>query len=242
MSHISQDAASDISERFTNLAHLSSAVGHHVINAYSAIVSNAEILRLTARSNMPADPVALADLIIRTAVEASTVARLLIDYTRPVTQIDEGSVALDGLIAEIVEARRSDGRSRYSWTVAPGEVPPIRGDADQLRAMVEHLIRNAEEAMSGSGGTIALSTDLDHRGWIALEVADTGPGMAPELVERAVEPFFSTKAGHLGVGLSIANGIWRRHRGNLALKSRPGEGARVRLCVDPDEGGLPGLR
>ena len=240
MPHV-EDAA-ETSERLTDLAHLASAVGHHVINAYAAIVSNAEILRLTAQSDEPPDPVAIADLIIRTAVEASTVARRLIDYTRPVTQIGEGSVSLDGLIAEIVEARRCDGRSRYSWTAAPGEVPPIRGHADQLRAMIGHLIRNAEEAMSGSGGTIALSTGLDHRGWIALEVADTGPGMTPDLVERAVEPFFSTKAGHLGVGLSIANGIWRRHRGNLALKSRPGEGARVRLCVDPVEGGLSGSR
>ncbi len=239
---MSHDHASDTSERLTNMAHLSSAVGHHVINAYSAIVSNAEILRLTARSNIPADPVALADIIIRIAVEASTVARRLIDYTRPVTQPGEGLVALDKLIVEVVETCRGEGRSRYSWTVAPGEVPPIVGHADQLRAMLGHLIRNAEEAMSGSGGTIRLSTEMDNRGWIALEISDTGAGMTPELVERAVEPFFSTKNGHMGGGLSIANGIWRRHRGTMALKSRPGEGTRVRLCVDPQEGGVPGLR
>ncbi|MDB5353092.1 MAG: histidine kinase [Planctomycetota bacterium] len=239
---MSHDDTSDPSERLTNLAHLSSAVGHHVINAYSAIVSNAEILRLTARSNVPADPVALADLIIRTGVEASTVARRLIDYTRPVTQIGESPVALDALIAEVVEAHRGDSRSHFSWTVAPGAVPSIRGHVAQLRAMLGHLIRNAEEAMTGSGGTISLSTEMDDRGWIALEIGDTGPGMAPELVERAVEPFFTTKNGHMGVGLSISNGIWRRHRGTMALKSRPGEGTRVRLCVDPKEGGLPGLR
>jgi signal transduction histidine kinase len=67
-----------------------------------------------------------------------------------------------------------------------------------------------------------------------LEVRDTGHGIPHATVERAVEPFFTTKAGHFGVGLSIANGIWRRHRGTLALRSQAGEGTTVRLCVEPD--------
>ena len=232
----------DTQERLTDLAHLGSAVGHHVINGYAAIVSNAEILRLTAQSATPTDPVAIADIIIRTAVEASAVARRLIDYTRPETHIGEERVALDTLIVEITEARQADGRARCSWSVDPKPVPTIRGHADQLRAMIGHLIRNAEEGMSGTGGTISLSTAVDTRGWIALEVVDTGPGMTADVQERAVEPFFSTRNGKMGVGLSIANGIWRRHRGTLALKTRPGEGTCVRLCVDPVEGGLPGLR
>ncbi len=58
--------------------------------------------------------------------------------------------------------------------------------------------------------------------------------MPAQVQERAVEPFFTTKSGHAGVGLSIANGIWRRHRGTLALQSQTGEGTRVRLCVEPD--------
>jgi two-component system, NtrC family, sensor kinase len=50
---------------------------------------------------------------------------------------------------------------------------------------------------------------------------------------RATEPFFSTKPGHPGIGLSIANGIWRRHRGTLSIRSRPDEGTLIRLCVEP---------
>jgi two-component system NtrC family sensor kinase len=74
---------------------------------------------------------------------------------------------------------------------------------------------------------------LDQRGWVALEVADTGKGMRPEDLERAVEPFFTTKNGHLGVGLSVANGIWRRHRGTLSIHSKINEGTTLRLCVEP---------
>jgi len=231
----------DTTERLSDLAHLSSAVGHHVINAYAAIVSNAEILRLTAGSDTPPDPIAIADVIIRTAVEAAAVARRLIDYTRSVTSIGEDQVALDALTAEIVAERKAEGSKRISWSADPAPVPPIRGHADQLKAMILHLIRNAEEGMSATGGMISLSTEVDARGWIALEVIDTGPGMTREIHERAVEPFFTTKNGHMGVGLSIANGIWRRHRGTLALKTRPGDGTCVRLCVNPVEVGLSGL-
>ncbi len=241
MAHDDDDL--DAPERLTNIAHLSSAVGHHVINAYSTIVSNAEILLWTAERGVPADPVAIAArIIIGTAVDAAAVARRLIDYSRPVTTIGDDLVPLDRMLAEIFEEERTNGRARFAWTVHPAPVPPIRGHADQLRAMIGHLILNAEESMAGTEGQIALSTAIDDRGWIAIEVVDTGPGMTPEIQERAVEPFFTTKNGHMGVGLSIANGIWRRHRGTMALKTRPGEGTRVRLCVNPVEGGLPGIR
>src|SRR6516162_1632455 len=68
-----------------DLGHLSSAVGHNVINAFSAIVSNAEILRLRMAMPTPVEPTDLADLIITTAMDAATVARRLIDFTRPIT-------------------------------------------------------------------------------------------------------------------------------------------------------------
>jgi signal transduction histidine kinase len=98
--------------------------------------------------------------------------------------------------------------------------------------MLDQLTTNSVEA-GGDGTEINLATSVDSRGWVVLEVRDTGRGMPPEVLERAVEPFFSTKAGHLGVGLSIANGIWRRHKGTLAVRSRPGEGTTVRLCIEP---------
>jgi signal transduction histidine kinase len=99
--------------------------------------------------------------------------------------------------------------------------------------MLRHLISNAYEAIPKKGGVIALSTGNDARGWVVLELRDSGRGMDDTTMVRATEPFFSTKPGHLGVGLSIANGIWRRHRGTMAFRSRPDEGTEVRLCVEP---------
>jgi len=237
-----EESPADTIERLIGLGHLAGGIGHHVINAFSAIVSNAEILRLTAGEPDAPDPIVTADTIIKTAVEASSVARRLIDYTRPITFIGDDTVSLDALIARVVEEERAKERPGVEWRTELTPVPTIRGHGDQLRSMFAHLIANAIEAMPQGGGSITLAAGLDARGWVALEVRDTGKGMSPEEVLRAVEPFFTTKPGRFGVGLSIANGIWRRHRGTLALKTRPGEGTQVRLCVDPVEKPLLGLR
>jgi len=216
-----------------DLGHVSSAVGHNVINAFSAIVSNAEILRIKLTAPSPGDLDDLADMVIATALEAATVARRLIDFTRPVTSIGDESLDLGALIAEFVGARRLDGPEGVTWSTDLQPIPPIRGQADDLRAMLDRIVTNSLEARVGRPMEIAFSTSLDSRGWVMLEVRDSGRGMEPEVIERAVEPFFTTKGGRLGVGLSIANGIWRRHKGTLSIRSAPGEGTVLRLCVEP---------
>lgn len=238
------DKMAETTERLNNLGHLSAGVGHHVINAFSAIVSNAELLRLKPPPPHVIDPASLADTIVQTALEASTVARRLIDYTRPVTSIDRGDPAvsstavptvvhLDRLVEDVVSDQLEQGPPGVDWVTELGGPPPIRGHSDQLQAMLGHLLLNAYEAMPSQEGTIWISTSTDARGWVVLELRDSGQGMESEVMIRAVEPFFSSKHGHLGVGLSIANGIWRRHRGTLSLRSQPGAGTTVRLCVEP---------
>jgi signal transduction histidine kinase len=217
-----------------DVGHLASGVGHHVINAFSAIVSNAELLRIRmAPTAPPIDPAAIADMVIDTAMEASTVARRLIDYTRPITSIGEDRLRLDQVVGDFVEGRKP-GNPAVAWSTRLDPVPPILGLAKHLHSMLDLLTTNSLEAMEGADEqTLSLTTSVDPRGWVMLEIGDSGRGMEPEILEQAVEPFFSTKSGHLGIGLSIANGIWRRHRGTLSLRSRPGEGTVVRLCVEP---------
>ncbi|MHB1560714.1 MAG: ATP-binding protein, partial [Isosphaeraceae bacterium] len=60
----------------------------------------------------------------------------------------------------------------------------------------------------------------------------SGSGMMPEVLKRATEPFFTTKPGRSGVGLTAAHGIWRRHRGAFSIESQPGAGTMIRLSVE----------
>lgn len=231
MAHENRDG--DTQDRLTDLAHLSAGIGHHVINAFSAIVSNAEILRLSPQMAETIDPLAVADVIVKTAIEASTVARRLIDFTRPVTTTNYHPTLLHEVLGAIADQQKQASRPGVEWITELDPVPPVLANAQQLDAMLDHLITNAYEAIPLSGGQVRLATTVDSRGWVVIELADTGRGMTPEVHQHAVEPFFTTKPGRFGVGLTIANGIWRRHRGTLGIQTRPDEGTRIRMFIEP---------
>lgn len=240
MSGGSRDQLDD-AERLKELGHLSAAVGHQVINAFSAIVSNAELIRSHAKE--PACDVhelaALGAAIIENALGASQVPRRLIDWTRRVTApgFDQpgdppGLIDLNQLIRETVEAQRDVTSLAVEWVLDLNPIPKVRGNAPQLRSLLAYLIANAFEALPRGGGTVGFRTHLDPRNWVVLEIRDTGSGMSPEVLKRATEPFFTTKSGRSGTGLTIAHGIWRRHRGALSIDSQPGGGTTIRLAVE----------
>ncbi len=232
----------DDSESFNDLGHLSAAVGHHVINAFSAVVSNAEMIRsrCTLGGANQTEFQALATSIVEASLGASQVARHLIDWTRRLTAIETqppGSapqwVDINRLIQEVVDLQRASNPSKVEWRLDLGPVPAIIGDRFQLHSMFNHLIRNACEALPEGSGRVTFTTLVDRRNWLVIEVGDSGCGMSPETTKRATEPFFSTKSGHDGVGLTIAQAIWRRHRGAVSIESTQGQGTIIRLAVGP---------
>jgi signal transduction histidine kinase len=228
-------------ERLKELGHLSAAVGHHVINAFSAVVSNAELIRSHAKSPTCDlnELAALAAAIIENALGASHVPRRLIDFTRRFTSpgFDQKAdpivlIDLNQLIRETVELQEKSADSAVEWVLNLNPIPMIRGSASQIRSLLGYLIQNAREAMPKGRGRISFTTQVDDRNWVFLEVRDSGNGMTPEVLKHATEPFFTTKAGRSGIGLTVAHGIWRRHRGALSIESQPGEGTVIRLGVE----------
>jgi signal transduction histidine kinase len=224
----------------TVLGHLSSAVGHHVINSFSTIVSQGEILRsLTGPwEQEPGEFHDRIEAMIQTALDASALTRRLIEISHGFTTVEPGQpgrppeeIHLDRLAAAAVEEKRERMEGNVSMGLNLAPTPPIYGQASPLRFMLESLLQNAWESLPRNGGTIGVSTVVDDRNWIVLEIRDSGAGMTEEVLEHAVEPFFSTKPDHLGIGLTVAKGIWRRHRGTLMIDSQPGQGTTVRLSV-----------
>jgi two-component system NtrC family sensor kinase len=223
------------------LGYLSSAVGHHVINAFSAIVSNAELLRSRAKTGLdPAELDLMASSIVATALDASHVARRLIDRARSVTSVEANAVGpepsmvdLNRVVTETIESERRAHGEGVHYLPNLNPVPLIAGDAAQLRSMLGHILQNARESMPAGSGVVALSTSTDPRNWVFLTIRDSGCGMVPEVLKQAAEPFFTTKPERWGVGLTIAHGIWRRHRGALSIESHPGLGTTIRLSIGP---------
>jgi CheY-like chemotaxis protein len=106
----------------------------------------------------------------------------------------------------------------------------LKGDPTALGQALTSLCANAIQAMP-EGGTLWLRTRNDGPHAVVLEVEDSGIGMAPEALHRAMAPFYTTRPSNTGsgLGLAIVYGTVRSHRGTIDLQSEPGRGTLVRL-------------
>ena len=95
-------------------------------------------------------------------------------------------------------------------------------DVEMIEQALVNLVLNAVEAAAGTpGARVELRAWAGPGGRAVIEVADNGPGIEPDVLERVFVPFFSTKAGGSGIGLSLAHRIARLHGGTLAVESEP---------------------
>ena len=119
------------------------------------------------------------------------------------------------------------------------DLPILQGDRVQLQQVILNLIINAVQAMSSvSEGPRALlvSTARTEPDSICVEVRDSGPGLAPEVLERLFEPFYTTKPNGLGLGLSICRSIVEAHGGHLWANANMPRGAVFSFTVPADPG------
>jgi signal transduction histidine kinase len=110
-----------------------------------------------------------------------------------------------------------------------GTLPDAILAADQIRQVFSNLLLNARDAMP-EGGTLHIRTRavrcVDNlRIWVRILIADTGTGIAPEIIGDIFEPFVTTKGEKgTGLGLWIVRGIVHNHEGRISVRSRPGKG------------------
>ncbi len=107
---------------------------------------------------------------------------------------------------------------RYVAELEPGLM--VMGDRDQLTQVLVNLVKNAEEAMGSTGGAVTVKT-LGAGAQIVLEVADSGPGIPPDLKDRIFEPYVTSKPQGTGLGLAIAMRIAQEHDGRMEVGNVP---------------------
>ncbi len=120
--------------------------------------------------------------------------------------------------------------------------PKVTGavmDRIEIQQVLVNLMRNAVEAMQGMPTRqLTVSTHRDSKDIVSVSVSDTGPGLAPEVAKRLFEPFVTTKAQGMGMGLNICRTIIESHGGRLWADTNPSGGAvfRFRLPASSEEG------
>jgi signal transduction histidine kinase len=150
------------------------------------------------------------------------------------TNLDEGPVDLGELVrasARLIEPRAKAGQVRVAADVA-GSMPKVRGDARRLKQVLINLLANAVK-FTPPGGRVTAEARLDPDGGTVLAVRDTGIGMRPEDIPRALEPFaqvdsaLSRRFEGTGLGLPLSRKLVELHGGSLAVESEPGHGTTV---------------
>jgi two-component system NtrC family sensor kinase len=166
---------------------------------------------------------------------AGSVTRRLLhwarDMDRPTDVLDVNKLLTRTIY--LLENDLAAGNVRIVRRFEP-DLPMAVGDEPEIIQVFLHLMKNALDAMKGTGGTLTMTTAL-RDGLIVIQVADTGPGIPPELVERIFEPFFTTKPAGEGTGLGLAISAWivQRAGGQIAVDSVPGKGATFTVTLQP---------
>ncbi len=146
-------------------------------------------------------------------------------------EAEPAPVLLDDLLASVVDLQRFQrGLSPMETQLElAGGLPPVRGIEPLLRHLLLALVSNARQALLGREDPGLLLTASSEGTMVRIAVEDRGPGMSDREREQAFQPFYTTWPGHLGIGLTVAQGLARRHAGTLTLEAGTAGGTRAVL-------------
>jgi signal transduction histidine kinase len=208
------------SERLAAIGELASTIGHELRNPLG-VISNAVYL---LRGDLGPNPTEAASRHLSTAEREVSAATVIVsDLLEFARQRDPVTTDVDA-VALVEEALTVLPPPRGITAVRNLPAPPVllAADRDMLRQVLLNLIGNAYQAMiEGGTVTVGLTTNGPR---LHLSVTDTGTGMAPEVSRRVFEPFYTTKARGVGLGLAVTRRIVDAHGGEIAVVSAPGQG------------------
>jgi len=209
------------SEKMSAIGQLIAGVAHELNNPLASVLGFADFL--IESGEVPAPLGEPLRVIQQEAQRAAGIVGNLLTFARRQDQARR-TVAVGDVLARTIALLRNQLiqlKVEATLEVAP-DLPAVLGSPNQIQQVFVNLINNGAQAIAATGrhGTVAVRA----RPWldgVAVDVADSGPGVPPDLAERIFEPFFTTKreGEGTGLGLSICQGIVKEHGGRLSLQS-----------------------
>ena len=228
-------------DRLAALGEMAAAIAHEVKNPLAGIEVMAGILKRQLPESEDAQAI-LRD-IIKEAKMANAIVLEVLDFVRPI-RLQVERTELDDVFRDAISMAESHvHRGGVQLDVAlPQDLPPIQGDPHQLRQLFTNLLTNAFEAMGGKG-QVKISVqqlaaeeeptvgELHAVPMIQVEVADNGPGVPADVMDRIFSPFFTTKPQGSGLGLAIVRKIVDAHDGRIDVSAPAEGGTRFRVTL-----------
>lgn len=221
--------------RLATLGEMAAGISHEINQPLAAIANYSQACtRLLAAPDTDLEEVRGAlEQISAQALRAGEIVRRFRGFARNPDTVREQASAND-LVAEVqalleMDARSHDARLRFELADA---LPPVNVDRLQIQQVIVNLAHNAMEAVAGRpGGEVVVRTSQPAEGEVEIAVLDNGPGLAPGLEQRILEPFFTTKPQGTGLGLAISRSILEAHRVTLRIGGVDPTGAAFRFSL-----------
>lgn len=226
------------SDRLASLGQLAASVAHEINNPLAGVINFAKLMqRLTSDSAVP--PERMEDFrtylghVENETVRCARIVKDLLVFSRH-SSPNRAPHDFNELVRRtlsVVHHRLELGQVEAVTNLDDG-LPDVTCDASQMQQIVTNLVLNGAEAMED--GTVTVCTSLGDSGKdVVLTVEDTGMGIAPDVLGRIFDPFFSTKeeGQGTGLGLAVVYGIVNAHKGQIDVVSKPGEGTRFTVTL-----------
>lgn len=225
-------------QKLESLGVLAGGVAHDMNNVLQAIQGMASVLRAKLAGDVAL--VSGLDIILNASNRGRDLVKNLTDFARKGLQGPQ-PLDLNQLVRTEVELLQHTTLQRIELRMELGSgLPRILGDPSALSNALMNLCVNALDAMPDKG-VLSFRSRMLADGSVTLEIEDSGEGMAPEVLARATEPFFTTKPIGKGTGLGLSGvyGTMKAHGGSMEIHSEPGKGTTVTLrfpaCQEPPE-------
>jgi PAS domain S-box-containing protein len=236
-----------VSDRMASVGILAAGVAHEINNPLAAVLTNLH-MAVESIATIKADEASEPDRVeieeeLRDALEASERLRDIVRDLKIFSRTPEtslGPVDVQRIIESSLRMAWNELKHRARIVRNFQTVPLVHGDESRLGQLFLNLIVNAVQAMEegrAEKNTITVSTSVDARGRVEIEVRDTGCGMSQEVLGHLFTPFYTTKPVGVGtgLGLSICNRIVQALGGEITVESEMGKGSSFHVFLPPSE-------
>ena len=204
-------------------------LAHEIKNPLTPIQLSAERLEMKLTGKLQEPEQLILNKSVKTIVDQVDAMKRLVnefrDYARlPVAELKP--LDLNALVQDVMQLYGAENAAVPVHAHLDAACPLILGDAQQLRQVVHNLLQNAQDATEGQAHpTVSIATQMGATsGRVRLLVRDNGPGFPPKILNRAFEPYVTTKTRGTGLGLAVVKKIADEHSARIDLKNRESEG------------------
>ena len=214
-------------QNLASLGEMAASVAHEVKNPLAAISG---VIQILSESEAIAEPYqSVVEELVQRVKRLDHVVKRLLLFAKPM-QPDKQAFNLHEVLRQIVSSlQREDRLQGVTLSVGGDRTVMVKLDLILFEDVMRNLVYNAAEAMIGEGA-VTISCDLAGS-FIRISIADTGPGIAPEVGDKVFRPFFTTKSDGTGLGLSLCRKIVEAHGGQIELVSPSGNGSRIVITL-----------